>query len=344
MTTLANWRLPLPGPDRRGWQVWAQVGFSVGLGILAKGPVALVLFGGTFLFASFLVPAFRGVWRSAWPLGLAVAGIVLATWYVPCYLANGQAFIEKFLVEQNVGRFAGGDTAHNVPTFLHPVYYPAILLLSLLPWIVFSGASLFRTGRTSPASQTEDVGIGVTRYLWIWALVPLAFFSLSGTKLPHYILPAVPPLAVLVSSTLLRVRGRWPWEHVGLAWSACVFVVAQYTFTSIWNRRMSEVQTAAKYVREHKGRLVVYKIGATDEPASPLQLRETSHPSILFYLHDTAVVTDDPREMRAASPTSFVLTTAQNLVNDPEVKGYGAVPVPGLDKFVLLQPRPKQGD
>jgi hypothetical protein len=181
----------------------------------------------------------------------------------------------------------------------------------------------------------------------------LVFFSISGTKLPHYILPAIPPFAVLVAFTLLRVRKDWPWEHVALSWSACVLVVAQYTYTTVWNSKMREVQDAAKYVRAQGGRLVVYKLGPSTQPDATLEMRETSHPSILFYLRDRAVMTDDPRTMRATPPPYYILTNKATAETDPEVRPYSVlamplkgpcvnktmerIDIPGLDKHVLMR-------
>jgi len=89
-------------------------------GRLGQGPVALILFGGVFLVSTIANKSFKGAWKSAWPLGLLVCLLTLATWYVPCFRVNGHEFVQKFLIEQNVGRFAGGDKAHAVPLWHTP--------------------------------------------------------------------------------------------------------------------------------------------------------------------------------------------------------------------------------
>ena len=121
-----NWfegAYPLDGQQRRSGAVWCA--FYLGLAVLAKGPVAVVLFVGVVLA--------YGAWTRIWPrigwawlFGTAVFLAVVACWYVPCYLQNGQAFVDEFLIKQNVGRFAGGDKAHAVPAWSHPVYLSLI--------------------------------------------------------------------------------------------------------------------------------------------------------------------------------------------------------------------------
>lgn len=331
MTTLATWGL---SEERRAgvWQ-WCVIGLSVGLGVLAKGPVALILFGGVFIFSSLFVPSFKGVWKSAWPLGLVVCLAVLATWYVPCYRANGQEFVQKFLIEQNIGRFAGGDKAHSVPVWAHPVYFPIILIVAFFPWICFSGWTLVR--RSGP-STVDSSG----KFLWIWALVPLLFFTISGTKLPHYILPAVAPLAMLVAMTLAKVKESWPWEHVGLGWSAFVLVVAQGVSQIGYNSRMKEVRDAADFLNFQLLPVYIYKMGGSGDTSISLTLRETSHPSFLFYFKGSAIESDKPGEWYANAGSYMVFTTKEVAASDPALRDHkGVDPGPQGTEFRVEQSR-----
>lgn len=301
VTQVADWRLL----DGCPWGIrrWAFVGVAVGLGVLAKGPVALILFGAVFLFASFLVPAFKGSWKSAWPLGLLVCFAVAAVWYLPCYLVNGRLFIDKFLIEQNIGRFSGGDRAHSVPVWSHPVYYPVILFLTSLPWI--AGA----LGKDPAEKKRTDLD----RFLWIWFLVPFAFFTVSGTKLPHYILPAVPPLALIIGHRLAAKCPAGRWEKWGLAWSPALLVIAQVVFTLDWTNRMKEVQSLARIASAKDAPLYVFRIGR-EGPSSTgtLSLDQTSHPSVFFYYRPKSALapieTDSIETLRGATPGSLVLT------------------------------------
>lgn len=171
---------------------------ALGFAVLAKGPVALVLFGliGIFTFAR--LPQFRPEFKKYWIIGSVLLITVVSTWYVPAYLVNGQFFIDKFLIEQNIGRFAGGDKAHTVPAWAHPIYFPAVLILATLPWI--GGASRAKFWQTKIHEQSP---YPASTFILIWFLVPLCFFTISGTKLVHYILPSLPPLAILIAHALL---------------------------------------------------------------------------------------------------------------------------------------------
>lgn len=251
---------------------------ALGLAVLAKGPVGLVLFGLVGIFSFWLLPQTRGNWAKWWTTGTLVIAAIVATWYVPCYLANGQIFIQKFLIEQNIGRFRGGDTAHTVPAWANPIFFPATLLVSFLPWSV--GA--FRSKFWRPASDLD-------KFLLIWACVVTGFFSISGSKLVHYVLPAIPALAVLVAQSLLtRHPKKKPDDDyfvyaAGLAATLCV--VANYVFYSDWSKRFKDVQSFAIEAREKNLKLYQYRLGddTASESDSPFKINDSGHPSLGFY-------------------------------------------------------------
>jgi 4-amino-4-deoxy-L-arabinose transferase-like glycosyltransferase len=286
-------------------RTWA--GVAVGFGVLAKGPVAGLLVLATVGVAYWLLPEQRPRFRRGWWPGIGLMVAVLASWYVPCYLANGQTFVQKFLVEQNVGRFLGGDKAHAVPIWAHPVYFPAVLFLATIPWLFPAWRGLWRRG-------VEPWQV----WLRVWACVPLVFFTVSGSKLPHYVLPTMPALAALIGVALAARAGDRP-ERLTLgmaAWCAGVLVLAQSAFVWDWNARMREVQQLAVWARGRPEGLAVYRIGRDSEPAAvSLDLQNTSHPSVLFYYHRPALVEDDPAVVAEAAPV-LVLTRKGRIRDD----------------------------
>ena len=186
---------------------------SLGFAVLAKGPVALVLFGLIGIFSFWRLPDTRKNWGKYWLPGTLILAAIVATWYVPCYLANGQDFIDKFLIEQNIGRFKGGDTAHalkktdplaylQIPSYF--LFYPLTLALSSLAWII--PATRSKWWRTTNTDQSKNP---LLTYLLIWFMVVLVFFSISATKLVHYVLPCIPPLAILIANALLTRHPRF---------------------------------------------------------------------------------------------------------------------------------------
>ena len=178
-------------------------------------------------------------------------------------------------------------------------------------------------------------------YLTCWATVPMAFFTVSGTKLPHYILPTVVPLATLIGTALVRKRPATRWEALGAGWSVVVLALAQTIFTLDWTSRMKGVQEAAKFVRKTDLPLYVYKVGGSGDTSISLTLRETSHPSILFYLKRPAVTTDDPKSWQGEKRPFFVLTSQGVADSDPAVQiGLEKVTTPVEAGYVLFRGTP----
>lgn len=200
---------------------WAipVAGAALGLAILAKGPVALLapgLFCAGFL-AGGAKPGSRRVVRLA--LALAAALALALPWFVAAGRATGGETLRSFLLRENLGRFASPREGHRGSL----LYFPLVLWLGFFPWSGLLG-SLFRheTVRRSPH------GWG----LLFWAGGTLAFFSFSATKLPHYILPALPAVALLAAGAVEPTRPKGlraaPWmtaATAALLFAAAVFAV-----------------------------------------------------------------------------------------------------------------------
>jgi 4-amino-4-deoxy-L-arabinose transferase-like glycosyltransferase len=208
------------GPPR--WSTIVATGVAAGLAVLAKGPVGLALPAVVLLVFLFLRGRLReGLRRLAPGRVLAVALLVAAPWFAIMIRDHGMAFVEEFFVEQNLMRFLKPQEGHSGP----PGYYLVILLVGFFPWVVLlpqairrvwprRGAARDESGGPRPLDREGDLGF----FALLWAGVILLFFAVSRTKLPQYIAPAFPPLAVLVALAavdLLRSpdashRLRWP--------------------------------------------------------------------------------------------------------------------------------------
>ncbi|MDD3354065.1 glycosyltransferase family 39 protein [Zoogloea sp.] len=171
----------------------------IGLGALTKGPVALVVPG----TVSLLYCASRGEW-ARWakmvfnPLGLLLLVAIVAPWYAYAYVLHGQDFIDGFILRHNVQRFSGSLEGHGGSAF----YYLIAVPLLLLPW---SGLFFAALGKLK-----AGLGVPLQRFLWIWFGFVLVFFSLSGTKLPHYVLYGCTPLFILIGLAARDLRRVWP--------------------------------------------------------------------------------------------------------------------------------------
>jgi 4-amino-4-deoxy-L-arabinose transferase-like glycosyltransferase len=174
----------------------ALFGFFLGLAVLAKGPAALILAGG----AVFLWAALTKRWREALRLFHSIAiGTFLLTslpWYVLCALRNPD-FCRVFIIEHNFKRYLTPEFQHIQPFW----YYVPIAILALLPWLFWLAWFVRRE------NEGDEGGYQRTQVLFLaaWGVFPILFFSLSRSKLPGYILPAVLPLAFLISLAVTRV-------------------------------------------------------------------------------------------------------------------------------------------
>ncbi len=183
-----------------GSLLWYRIGFAAAGGaVLAKGPVGIVLPGlvvGAFLIASGRLGEIR---RVPWASGALCFLLVAAPWYLAVSLRHGQRFWNDFIINRNVDRYL--TTIHHHPGPFY--YYLPVLILGLFPWgavLPFAVAESFRGGwRELLASRRRFV------YLLLWVLMPLLFFSFAGSKLPSYLLPCFPALALLVA---------WGWQRV----------------------------------------------------------------------------------------------------------------------------------
>lgn len=160
----------------------------MGLGVLTKGPVAILIpFAVTLAFF-----AWRGefkLWLRAIfnPVGILILVAVALPWYVVQYLKEGDAFIQGFFLKHNVGRFQGPMEGHSGSLF----YYVPIVLVMVLPYTSLLLSALRRVREAA----RDDLAL----YLWLWFGFVLVFFSFSGTKLPHYVLYGSTPLFILMA-------------------------------------------------------------------------------------------------------------------------------------------------
>jgi 4-amino-4-deoxy-L-arabinose transferase-like glycosyltransferase len=194
-------------------------GAFAGLATLAKGPLGLLLPG--LVVAGFVLVTRR--WRllreCLSPTAALLFTVVAAPWYVAIWRDQGQRFVDVFLLNHNLQRFT--STIHSHPGA--PWYYLPVLLGGLLPW----------TGLVFPAlAQARHERSAAETWLLLWLLAPLLFFSLAGSKLPGYVLPCLPPLAILTGRTCrdlaMGQAGRtWPRiaALVGLVLGALVFAL-----------------------------------------------------------------------------------------------------------------------
>ena len=174
--------------------------FFMALATLAKGPIAVFLGGIVILLFAALRRDPRLILKTLWPIGIALYLVVAVPWYIAVEHANPE-FFRTFFLEHNLERFSSNLYHHPQPFW----FYVPVALLALVPWTVFAVAAVvdairdWRFSTQQPPAQ-EDF----RTYLALWFLLPILFFSLSHSKLPGYILPAIPAGTILLADFILR--------------------------------------------------------------------------------------------------------------------------------------------
>ncbi len=179
--------------DRRSGVGWSlAAGACLGLAVLAKGPVAVVLFVAIFAVYFWCVDGVGWTGRNLLA-GVSSFAAVSVPWFWMVWQANGKDFIYTFLLDHHLARFVTDLHHHSQPFW----FYLPILLVGLFPWSFFLYSSI-RTIWRERNDLVSDRG-AFQLFLWIWALVPLVFFTAATSKLAGYVLPVVPAVALLVA-------------------------------------------------------------------------------------------------------------------------------------------------
>lgn len=279
-------------------------GIWLGFAVLAKGPVSLVLFFGTWIMSL----GVEGVRKKLHPLhvlSVPVALLVASAWYVPAYQANGQLFIQKFFIEQNFGRFAGGDQAHTVTGIGGYLFYIPVLLVAFAPWT-------WQPRKLWPGKDADPLSL----FLVIAFLIPFLFFSVTAAKLPHYILPCAIPLALLVARRKKGLEDQGWSDHLGgvIALVAIASLVTVVLPMYYHLGGQAELHRVAGHARDINLPLVVdLKPGGLDPRMGFVGVRETSHPSLVFVTGKTFVsppftVTEEGVRQENGNSVAFPIT------------------------------------
>ncbi len=176
--------------DRRHLPLAAAL---LGVAVLAKGLVPLVLAAPlAWMGRRRLLDWFR-------PAPIVAFAVIALPWYILCFLRNGWPFLQENLWRQEIGRFFTAERAHGQPFW----FFLPVIIGALFPWIP----------ALVPIAQRQFYSDARRRFLVAWALFGLVFFSAARNKLPGYVLPLVPPLAILAGVALADAK-RWRWVTI----------------------------------------------------------------------------------------------------------------------------------
>lgn len=234
LTGLRLWRFAMDGRavDLR-WACW-----WAGWGLLAKGPVAVIVPGAALLLWSLSTDRGQRLRQALadWRGWLILLGVSMP-WYSYALWRHGQAFIDGFFLRHNLARFSGPLEGHGGSL----LYYLLVLPLLWLPWPLLLALV---AGRVQSFWQDHSL-----RFLLIWAGFVVTFFSLSGTKLPHYALYGSVALALLMARLISQsvLSQVWLWLLTGST-ALLVLLMATAPFAAMyWGSRLPDTWLAGLF-------------------------------------------------------------------------------------------------
>ena len=287
----------------------------IGLSLLAKGLIGVVIPIGVVV-AYFILRRRRPaklVWSSSlW--GLPLSALVAATWYGPMFARHGAHFFDEFIVQHHFARYVSNTYHHPAPVY----YYPVILILLSLPWTAFIIDALWRIRNW--LWKADDAFTRMRTFALVWILVPLVFFSFSNSKLPGYILPVLPALALLGGERLALwlddgARSRWAMRTTGLL---CLTLSASGV---IYAETAGAIPTRIALMIVAP----VFVVGLV--ALLPLGSRVVQMVSIAVAIGSLAL-----GALHLAAPTFAAQDTAKFLLQKADEKGYGRNIVYGLQR------------
>lgn len=181
--------------------------FFIGVSLLAKGLVGIVFPFAIVGFYHLLIwrfPTRALILSFFWGTLIAIA--VASTWYLPMYLRHGWEFIDQFFIQHHFQRYTSNKYLHPQPFY----FFFWVLPLMTIPWLPFFIASIWNLGRqiltsgSFAGAKTETDRRSLVLFALAWLSIPLVFFTFSGSKLPGYILPAVPAAIILTAEYVDR--------------------------------------------------------------------------------------------------------------------------------------------
>lgn len=184
--------------------------FFIGVALLAKGligivfPLSIVAF---YYVLSWKVPNKTFIFSLFW--GTILSLLVACAWYLPMYQTNGWKFVDEFFIQHHFQRYTSNKYQHPQPFW----FFFLVLPLMTIPWLPFFLASIYKVvgDRWSVVRKklsTQHSALG--NFAFAWLIVPLVFFSLSGSKLPGYILPALPAALILTAEYIFGLVQKSP--------------------------------------------------------------------------------------------------------------------------------------
>ncbi len=183
-----------------GWRLPAILWTALAGGVLLKGPLILMFVGLTALTLSIADRSGRWIWSLRPLAGLAWLIVLVLPWFVAIIAKSGDSFFAQSIGEDMLAKITSGQEAHGAP----PGFYFLLFWVTFWPGSVLAGLAAPRVwqARREPGA----------RFLLAWLIPSWVVFEAVITKLPHYVLPLYPAIAILIAGILEPgglVTKRW---------------------------------------------------------------------------------------------------------------------------------------
>ncbi|AZN36119.1 phospholipid carrier-dependent glycosyltransferase [Iodobacter ciconiae] len=220
-----------PKENRNGMLIaWT----SIALAVLSKGLIGLVLPGIAIVAYSIICRDLKLWTRLHLFKGLALALLITVPWFLTVSKANPE-FAQFFFIHEHFERFLSTEHRREGPIW----YFFPILAVGLLPWTSLLPQALKKSWQSNEQFKTN-------RFLLIWSIFIFAFFSKSGSKLPSYILPIFPALAMLMAQTLMDISSKaLRWHFVWMVIPGLILIGAYPYVSTITSDNTPQMYNAA---------------------------------------------------------------------------------------------------
>jgi 4-amino-4-deoxy-L-arabinose transferase-like glycosyltransferase len=213
---LFSFFLSLESREGAGRYLYGLYVFSA-LAFLTKGLIGILFPFGIAVLYQTATEGVKGMKRVFSAGGMLLFLVLSAPWYIAQLGINGNEFIQQFFIKHHFNRYTGVISGHRGPFY----YYIPVVLAGLMPWVAFLPGGIRNVFRKPSPDEEKGVLPGTGNdpglFAFTWFSFIFLFFSLSTTKLPNYILPAVPAAVILISSGM-AARDRWrKYANAGIA-------------------------------------------------------------------------------------------------------------------------------
>ena len=188
--------------ERSPRQFVVLAALGLGLGFLMKGPVGLIIPAIVIVPVLMLERRSIGLNPADIVLGFLIMTAVAMPWYLLMWTRHGNDYLQSFFVGDNLERFATSRFNDPRPWW----FYLPVVAGGLLPW---TPLALVWLGPITQLLRGRRAVGTIDLRLLMWALLPLIFYSISVGKQPRYVLPVLPPLALLLASSIVERTQEW---------------------------------------------------------------------------------------------------------------------------------------